>query len=157
MRLLPLSIEHARHVCYNAIDADRREIGALMWGGWNSDRVAAGFAACRVGFVGACDDGVPAAIVGAAESWPGVWTVGMVSTGRLREIAWDVVRRFRKLPRIILGLGATRAQAFVSADNTAGQKLLALAGARREALLDAYGSGGVDFYLYKWRPEDVHG
>jgi len=155
MQTLPLSPAPLRAVLENLRPADRAELAATLWD-FDPAAVAEASATARFGFVALAADGQPVAACGAAELWPGCYQVGLFATPRWPEVAGAVTRRIRRvLLPALLAAGARRAQAMSDARHAAAHRWLRRLGARCEARLQAFGTGGEDFLLFAWTRDRV--
>ncbi len=150
MQTLPLSPVPLRAVLADLRPADRAELAATLWE-FDPAAIVEASAAARFGFVALAGDGQPVAACGAAELWPGCYQVGLFATTRWPEVAAAVTRRIRRdLIPALLAAGARRAQAMSDARHAEAHRWLRRLGARCEARLTAFGTGGEDFLLFAW-------
>lgn len=110
----------------------------------------------RFGAIAVGEDGVAAAAVGAAEMWPGVWSVWMFATDAWPRHYLRVTAFIRRqLIPALLAAGARRAECASLASYHSAHRWLTYLGARPEAYLTAYGKNGEDFILFCWRRDHV--
>jgi hypothetical protein len=94
----PLSLDAVLHVANRMRDQDRAEIFATMWPGDDTPAHLA-MEALRVTAYGATIhtlDGEPAAALGLAPMWPGVFSAWMFATERWGEVWRGAVRHIRR-------------------------------------------------------------
>jgi hypothetical protein len=155
-RIRDLDLDDVTVVARAMRECDRREIFATRW-----DECPEGFArdcvsGLSLGVVIANDAGVPIAVVGALEMWPGVWSVCMFATDRWLEVASSATRFVReRLMQALLRLGAHRAECRSAADHVTAHRWLEYLGARHESTHAGYGKQGEIFFGYSWRIDDV--
>ena len=130
-------------------ESDRREIFALMWERDGAEQIADhAFYLSRYRWVAYYND-KPAAVLGVMEMWPGVWQVWMFGTDDFKKVGARLVAYCR--PRILQAmsdLGAHRLEAKSMADHEEAHWFLRRVGGKREGMLQRYGKGGEDFYVY---------
>ena len=102
-------------------------------------------------------DGIPVAILGASELWPGVWAAWLFATDSFRNIRFYTTRFVvRGMIPALHRLGAHRCEARSSAAHTEAHRWLRAMGAVEEARLRRYGKAGEDFIIFRWDRDDVH-
>lgn len=151
MRLIEPSLPAVHYLVQNMREADRAEITA-MGGAEDVDRLAMDVLQ-RWGayaFVAMADD-YPAAIVGAREMWPGVWSVWAFGTDEFLKVARGLTKFIRRvmIPHLT-ELGAHRAQAISVDGHWRAHRWLEALGAVQEARLRRYGRNGEDFLVFRW-------
>lgn len=158
MILLPLTEELALTVASAMRAADAAEIYATRWSEDPRPVAASVAALSRFGFVVATDAGRPAAAMGAAEAWPGMWSVWMFATDDWPQVALGATQAVKRLliPAIVAA-GAHRAECRSLISHKVAHRWLEYLGARREAVLTGYGRCQEDFIVYSWRRSDVPG
>ena len=149
--ILPLTLDGAEAVARAMRESDRREIFATRADEDPAALAAGCVAASRFGAIVACADGAPAAALGAASTWPRVWSVWMFASARWREVAWEATEwaRSRLMPDVIAA-GAHRASCCSIEGHRDAQAWLELLGARREGSLAKFGKNGETFHVYAW-------
>lgn len=150
---LPATLDRVRYVARNMRAADRVECFAMMPAD-DPDTLAAHFAALRIAVAIGADDGVPVAVAGAVECWPGLWRVGLIATDRWPEVVLPTTRWVKRamLPTLA-GHGAHRVDCLCWLGNEAAWRWLEMLGAVRESVQRAYGKNREDFATYVWFPE----
>lgn len=154
--LLPLTEPLVGSVAARMRAADRAEVFATRRSEGPAELAAMAVRWSRFGAVFAGSDGVPASAIGAAELWPGLWSVWMFATD-----AWPAVRlattRYARdlLTRQLFDAGAHRAECRSLATHREAHRWLALVGARREWPIPGYGKGREDFVTFSWRRDHV--
>ena len=104
--------------------------------------------------VARADDGQPVSVFGAAEAWPGVWTVWMYATERFNEVWRSVYKTFRSvIPNQVIGRGAHRAECRAHADHGDAHRFIHALGGEREAVLSGFGRDGSVFLVFRWLRE----
>lgn len=92
---------------------------------------------------------IPAAAIGAAPSWQGVWGVWMFATDAWTHVWREVVRYARgPMPEALIAKGAHRAQAFSLVGHPDAGNLLAYLGFQREGRARSFGAGREDYDLW---------
>lgn len=156
MIILPLDWRSVLHVALYIRESDRMEIDACMARYDAADLANRVTALSRFGAVAATDEGVPAAVVSAAEIHPGAYQVGMFATDDWPMVARGVTRwGLRVLKPAMLAAGGHRAECRSIADHHTAHRWLASLGFVREAALPDCGKRRETFYQYAWRLSDV--
>jgi hypothetical protein len=156
VRFREIDLEGVTVVARGMRACDRAEIFATRWSDC-TDAFAQDCVAClSLGAVIADEAEMPIAVIGAQETWPGVWSVCMFATDRWPEIALDTTRfaRERLMPALVRH-GARRAECRSAADHHAAHRWLEYLGARHESTHPEYGKHGETFLGYSWRIDDV--
>lgn len=151
--LLDIDLGSISYVCQHMRDSDAREIYGLR--PHNSSLVLAyeiHTAICNQGRGKvAWHDGKPAAVIGFAEYWPGVWQVILVGTDAFRDVSVDCLRWIRReAADIMRHHGGRRLQCDSRAGNLESQSFLFALGAKREAIMRNYGRDGAVYERYVW-------
>ena len=97
-------------------------------------------------------NGKPAAVCGAIERWPGVWSAFAYGTDDFDGVA-KAISAYAKneMAPILRGLGAHRMDCQSRYDHVQAHKWLAWLGAERESVLRGFGKDGADYYNYVWK------
>ena len=157
MNLRKLNLLDVAYVCARLRDADRREIFATRR---TDEPDALAVEIIRywgpIGWVATHNDR-PVALVGATETWPGVWSAWMMATDEFPMVARRVTRFVKRvmIPGLV-DLGAHRCEARSIDGHTEAHRWLRVLGATEEARLRRYGRNGEDFLVFRFdRPEHV--
>ena len=96
--------------------------------------------------------GVPAAVIGFYERWPGCWEAVSFGTERYKDVGVALMREGRKLARGILDdLGANRLQADSRIDNVQAHAFIRALGGKPEGPpLEKYGKDGATYQRFVW-------
>ncbi len=143
--IVPLTAEDANVLAFFMREDDAREVLAthysdyrhefadacMRWGGW----------CCKTA------NGIPVAMGGVVEAWPGVGTAWMVATPDLPQHGLEVTRFARKL--IADSVHLHRVQAFSAAFHTVSHAWLEALGFERGPLMRKMGKGGEDFIVFE--------
>ena len=159
--MLPLTAQRLTEVAAAMRPRDREEIFATRFE--DGDRLETAqalaeqlVAASRFGGIAVDDRGISGAAVGAAEMWPGVWSVWMFATDAWPRHAFRVSAFIRRqMMPALLAAGARRAECASLASYSSAHRWLAWLGAKPEAFIAGYGKNGEDFILFSWRKDDV--
>lgn len=158
MNLRKLNLLDVAYVCNRLREADAREIFATRR---TDDPDALAVEIIRywgpMGWV-AYNSARPVALVGATETWPGVWSAWMMATDEFPDVALGLTKfvKRRMIPGLV-ELGAFRCEARSIDGHTEAQRWLQVLGAVQEARLRRYGRNGEDFLVFRFdRPEDAH-
>ncbi len=155
MIILPLDWRAVLHVALYIRACDRAEIDACMARYDAADLATRVVALSRFGAVAATDEGVPAAVVSAAEIHPGAYQVGMFATDRWPMVARGLTRwGLRVLKPAMLAAGGHRAECRSIANYHAAHRWLESLGFVREAALPDCGKARETFIQYAWRLSD---
>lgn len=149
MRILPLTYDNVRPVALAMRAIDREEILALHPHD-DLDAVAINATqATRFGAVLADDRGNCIAAIGAAELWPGMFSVWFFATDAWRVIAYEASAWIKAVfcPMIIKA-GGRRAECQSLATHRTAHRWLQWLGFEREATLPRYGKHGEDFFQF---------
>ena len=97
----------------------------------------------------------PIVALGGFPVWNGVWSVWMFATPRFPEVAIYTTKFIiqKMIPAIYPKAHRVECRSIES--HTTAHKWLELMGAKRECMLENYGKGGENFFVYRWRKEDV--
>lgn len=137
----------------------QKDVGEIFATQWSDDRdefAGQVLKSSNLGYVLHADDGTPVVCGGAVPLWPGVWSVWMFATDRFDEIA-IATHRFAKevfFPTLE-NVGYVRLECRSIATHTTAHRWLEGLGARKESIVQSYGKGGEDFYLYCWTKTKV--
>jgi len=145
--IVPLTLEHARHIADNMAPDDLAEILETHW----LDTIDGFAEKCTEvgGFVALADDGEPVAMAGIYPIYPGVATAWLVGTARLPERRLEISRTARRWVRMALdGGGYHRIHAFADSRHVRTHPWLEAIGLRQETRLAKWGKSGVDFILF---------
>lgn len=158
MNLRKLNLLDVAYVCRNLRAADQREIFATRRA---DDPDALAVEIIRywgpVGWV-AADGPRPVALIGATETWPGVWSAWMMATEEFPVVALGLTKWVKRamMPGLV-DLGAVRCEARSIDGHDHAHRWLRMLGAVQEARLRRYGRNGEDFLVFRFdRPEHVH-
>ena len=148
----PISRSAVEFVCLNMRAIDRAEVFGLR--GYDLPEAVANetiFAAAwgRAGV--AFHRGRPAAVVGVAPRWPGVWSAWAYGTEDFAKAALSVTRfALKDLKPFVLSRGGHRVEAASRIDHTEAHTWLRALGARDEGVLRGYGRDGADYVQFGW-------
>ncbi|WP_374656134.1 hypothetical protein [Dongia sp.] len=133
-------------VAENMRAADRREIFATRFDE-NAELLAEDLlAGDPLGVIVADRDGVPAAVLGATEMWPGLWSLWMFATDRWPSVARETTRFAKRvLWPALLKLGLRRGECRSAAEHHVAHRWLRHLGGAVESIHPAYGKGGETF------------
>jgi len=94
----------------------------------------------------------PICVIGAWQSWPGMWSVFMFATDRMPEIGLPLTKFVkRSMIPSIMGCGSfNRAECKSIEGHDEAQRWLEVLGARREHTFENYGRLKETFYSYVW-------
>lgn len=155
--LTELRHEAALYVVQRMRAGDRAEINAMRFG--DDDESLAEDIALRWGAWSFCawHEGLPVAIFGARELWPGVWSAWMIATDDFPKVALGLTKFVRRviMPHLIK-MGAHRVEAISMDGHTEAHRWLRAIGSVQEARLRRYGRNGEDYLVFRWDP-DVQG
>lgn len=99
-------------------------------------------------------DGKPAAILGASQDRPGVWSVFGMGTDDWKKVWRQVtVTAKRDMFAAVEEVGAHRAYCVSPASHEDTHRWLRYLGANHEAEMPAYGNKGEDYIMFTWLPE----
>ncbi len=158
MVILPLDWRSVLHVALYIRELDRTEIDACMVRYDAAELANRVVALSRFGAVAATDEGVPAAVVSAAEIHPGAYQVGMFATDQWPLVARGLTRwGLLVLKPAMLAAGGHRAECRSVATHTTAHRWLESLGFVREAVLPDCGKGRETFFQYAWRLSNVSG
>ena len=148
MIIQPITLEAANYVARNMRDYDAREIFATR-ACEDRARLAADAAARGPLAWAAGADGVPIAVIGAHEAWPGMWLSWMFATDDFPKIGKPLTKFARRviLPALA-DAAARRVQCFSIEGHTQAHEWLEAFGAVRETTLRNFGKNGETFHLY---------
>lgn len=95
-------------------------------------------------------EGFPAAIIGAVQVTPGVWSLHCFGTDNFDKVAKQLTRfAMRRLKPMIFGeLGGHRAQTDALVTNTASRKWIEFLGGVQESVMKGRGRRGEDYVTY---------
>lgn len=143
--MVELSAEYSNYIAFNMREDDAREVLAMSQTDYRYQ-----FADECAHLGGWClldKDGLPVAMLGIHECWPGVGNAWCVATPdiskhgiALTKAAAHIISRHRHLHRI---------QAFSADFHKVSHKWLALLGFKRGAVLEKFGKGGEDFIVFE--------
>lgn len=149
------SLLDALYLCANLRPEDRAEAFALRF---DDDPEALAQEILRWGGLAwtARHEGRPAAIFGATQTWPNVWTAWLLSTNDWRHVGRGVTKfiKRRMIPHL-MERGALRCEARSMVGHESAHRWLQSLGAVQEARLRRYGRNGEDFLVFRWDPH-VH-
>jgi hypothetical protein len=155
MTILPLAWHAVLHVALYIRACDRVEIEAGMARYDAADLASRVIAFSRFGGVAMTDDGTPAAVVSAAELYPGVYQVSMFATDDWPQVARGMTRWIRRtMIPAMLAAGGHRAECRSIAGHETAHRWLESLGFLREAVLPDCGRGRETFFQYAWRLSD---
>lgn len=155
MQVQDPTFDSALYIAQRMREWDAKEIYATRWDDNPAD-LAADVMGCGA-FSWVCGLDEPIAVLGAAPMHPGCWSVFMFGTDAFDKIRISMTRFVRQvmIPGL-LGANFRRAECRSIEGHVQAQRWLEVCGGKREATLEDYGRGGETFYLYRWKPEDVH-
>lgn len=145
----PQTPERLLHVVRNLREADRDEIYALREHR-DPQRIVAEVMA-RAQFAWVMDwRGEPTVALGGTEMWPGVWSIHCFGTDNWSRLALPLTKFVRRtmLPTLFNQLHAHRLEADSLSTHTQAHRWMEICGARREAVRQARGRHGEDFFTY---------
>lgn len=137
------------HIASNLRDADRQEIGPLLWEFTPEALAERAMSATNSLTRVWAYRGAPVAILGAVPLWPNVWSAWAFGTDEWPRVVLRMTRYARRfmLPAIY-GSGAVRVQAISLAARADSEGWMRRCfGARVESTLHAYGAGGEDYRM----------
>ena len=144
-----LTYADAAYVARRLRKWDAKEIMPLVFGG--AEDLAFISANAQYGKV-ALFNGEPVAVVGASQVVRTVWQPFMFATDKWPKVALSVTRHIK---RVMVPLwfesGANRAECRTHHQYKWAHRWLETLGARKEAVLEEYGSGRETYFLYVWR------
>jgi hypothetical protein len=138
------------HVAANMREWDRKEIFALRW---DDDPRSVANDVLRVpGFSWVAFSGdVPAAVIGAAPAWPGVWSVFAFGTDDFSRVALALTKHVRRfMVPALKNQGAHRAQCHSIEGHEDAHRWLKLLGAHTEPMIRGFGRGRENFIPFVW-------
>jgi hypothetical protein len=156
VEMTPITFEGAAFVAANMRDCDRAEIYATRWNDDPEELARTAVAVPDFSWL-FWVDGVPASVIGAIPCHPGLWSVFAFGTPDWRSAALAMSRHVRGV--MIPGLmraGALRAECRSISTHTEAHAWLRMLGAQHEGTLESYGKNGEDFYVFRWKRDDVH-
>lgn len=152
MRLAPLELLPALHVCRNLRAADIREIEATRWGSYSPEDLAIEVARVWTlngyGWSVFGGDGLPVAFFGATQPWPGVFSAYMLATDDFPRVALPLTKFVKRVFIPYLRERGHRIEARSIDGHTQAHGWLRLLGAGVEARMQRYGRNGEDFLIF---------
>lgn len=153
MRLADIDLISAVYVCRELRAADVRELEATRWAALNPDELAvqivqqwapAGYAWSVFG-----DDGKPAAVFGATQPWPNMFSAWMLATDAFPAVGLPLTKFVKSvfIPHLI-ERGALRVEARSIDGHDRAHRWLRLLGATVESRMAGYGRAGEDFLVF---------
>lgn len=150
MKLVKLNLPDVLYVCHRLRAADRREVFALRFD--DDPNLLAMEIVRSWGPLAwtAHHEHTPAAVFGATEMWPNVWSCWMMATDEYPKIALGMTKfvRRRIIPHLMES-GATRCEARSIDGHTQAHRWIEGLGAVQEARLRRYGRNGEDFLVFR--------
>lgn len=138
--------EAAEFVVANMRACDRREIEATNW---NLDSLAEQVVMLREFAFFASHRGRPAAVIGAAPMWPGVWSVFAFGTDDFQRVGLRLTKfAARFIIPAIEGSGGHRMECASIDGHDEAHRWLESLGFHRECSMPRYGRGGETFHRY---------
>ncbi len=159
MLLAPLTDGDLLFIARNMRPADRAEIYATRWGddpNWLVDdclTVSQGPGAYAV--IAGIER--PIAVVGAVQSWPGVFDVWAFGTPEFQRIGFALTKHIRRVMiPLLIERGAHRAHCRSLSSHTDAHDWLRMLGAheKRDKEFKGWGKNGEDFKMFEWHLED---
>lgn len=152
MKLASPSLLDVLYITHHMREWDRRELFATRWDE-DPDHLAMDVMQrwgehCWV----AGEDRQAIAVIGAMQTWPGMWSVGMFATDDFPRIGLPLTRWVRQvmIPHIVQQ-GVRRGECKSMEGHTMAHRWLELLGAKREGEpLKNYGKNGETFHTYVW-------
>lgn len=160
MIVSPLHEGDVHYIVENMRAEDREEIYATRWSESVEDLVAdcMRWGAVPKSFTAIMGLERPIAILGAIETWPGVWTVWLFATDEFQRIRFSMTRYVRKtfIP-FLIERGMHLAFCRSIASHTRNHEWLYEMGARQDATRPArgWGKNREDFLQFEWHREDL--
>jgi hypothetical protein len=90
----------------------------------------------------------PAALCGAAQPWPGMFSCYALATDQFGEIALPLTKFYKRYILPVISQHARRVEARSIDGHTEAHRWIRLLGAREEARLKDYGRNGEDFLVF---------
>lgn len=143
--IVPLTSELANVLAFTMREEDVREIMAMRHDEYRHE-FAEECAHCG-GWCCLNKDGVPVAMGGVYECWPGVGNAWMVGTDDFARHGIEITRKSKKVLENLPHLH--RIQAYSAAFHTVSHAWLERLGFRRGAVLPKLGKGGEDFIVFE--------
>lgn len=98
--------------------------------------------------------GKPVALLGAINSWSGVYALFGIGTDDWQSVWREVTRVARRdMFDAVKATGAHRAHCMTLASHTDTHKWLRLLGAKDKVVLNKYGKNGEDYVMFSWLKE----
>ena len=142
-------------VTLNLRETDKAEIFGLWY---EEDPELLAEMACKstLSYVAYTSEGVPAAAFGLLEMWPGVWSAWLFGTNDFRRVGPAVAKFYhRTIIPAWIERGGHRAEARAREGHESAIKFLEKMGGVRESTLTEYGKDKANYFMYRWRPEDI--
>jgi hypothetical protein len=160
MEVRPLTCKDLQKVATAMRAPDRHEIFATRFDDDIAALVEDLLAGDPVGAVIAADDGMPVAVIGATEMWPGLWSMWMFATDRWPEVARAATRfAKRDMWPALLALGLRRGECRSAAQHEMAHRWIRHLGGVQESIHPAFGKGGetfIGFVIYGEREHVRH-
>lgn len=140
-----LTPEDANYLAFYMREIDKREIMATRWNDYEGE-----FGAECAAIGGVCyktPDGIPVAMGGVFEVWPGVGTAWMVATPDIKNHGVGLTKLARHL--MVTHKHLHRIQAYSADFHHVSHEWLELVGFKRGPTLKHYGRAGEDFILFE--------
>lgn len=156
MKTAKLTPEDCLYVCQRLRELDRVEVFATMWSDEPADMAAVTMALAGDMAWCASKDGEPVMVLGAAQAWPGFWSVYAFGTDRVPEIGLSVTRFVKKVIfPAMKAAGWRRAECRSMDGHTDAHKWLeALGGQRDPNPITRFGKNGETFHSFVFYPEN---
>lgn len=147
MKLLDPNLLDVLFITRHLREKDRRELFATRWDD-DADRLAMDVMRWGENWWVA-GDGRAIAVVGATETWPGVWSAGMFATDEFPRIGLSLTRAVRRriIPHVV-SQGAKRIECRSIEGHDIAHRWLASLGFAKEAEHKRYGKGGETFFTF---------
>jgi hypothetical protein len=154
--MTPIDLHALTSICLNLRQDDRKEIFGIRH--HDSPLHLAGEAYTVLKHMGrgsiAWHKGIPVAVIGFYERWPGCWDAVSFGTDDYKAVGVELMREGRRLAKQILEeLGANRLQADSRADNVQAHAFIRALGGKEEGRLRSYGKDGSDYIRFVWLTE----
>lgn len=151
MKFEALTFDHMAYVLRNLRNDDRRELQAVHGDIAEDDladqltRGSQHSAVCLLRGRPVCAMGlVPVGATNTAALW-------LLSTPEVTKVGIGLTRELRRdIPKALVKLGYSRAQAVSMCDNKQANRWMKLLGATTESKLKKFGRNGEDFFMQRW-------
>lgn len=152
-----INLKDVLYVCENMRASDWKEVLNALPRAVTTPEVIAMICMNATNFgIIACVDNRPAIVAQFSEILDGTWRAGLFGTEEFEFAAMPMIAELmREAFPFMIDRGAVYCEAYADALNSDGHKLLEFVGFKKRAILEGYGSRGMDVALYSITKSEV--